>query len=362
MSGSSLDGLDIAFCTFQLNEKKELTYWNLEQAETFSFSEKWQSRLLHLPNQDAMAFAQTHTYFGHYMGEMVNKFIDKYKINPDFIAVHGHTIYHYPDKRMTIQIGDGAALSAVTGYPVINNFRTQDIALDGEGTPLAPIADQYLLSEYDFFLNLGGIANVTAKTDDHYVAFDIGPANQILNILANQLDLEYDKNGAIAATGKMIPELKNTIDELPYFQQEYPKSLDNQWISKHVVTFYLDNENTVEDKLHTACWQLADQITKSVQHILKKEKMNRPGYRMIVSGGGAMNGFLMQCIKEACKIIPTLKVEIPDQNLVFFKEAILMALMGVLRVENIPNCLSTVTGAKRDTIGGGIFQGWRKKI
>ena len=164
MSGSSLDGLDIAFCELKITDSNSNIDWTLIKAETIPYPEKWQNRLINLPKQDGFIFAQTHTYFGHFLGELVNQFISKHQIDPDFIASHGHTIFHHPDKRLTVQIGDGAALAATTGYPVINGFRTQDIAINGEGTPIAPAADRYLLKGFDFYLNIGGIANITCDT------------------------------------------------------------------------------------------------------------------------------------------------------------------------------------------------------
>ncbi|MEL6926427.1 MAG: anhydro-N-acetylmuramic acid kinase [Bacteroidota bacterium] len=229
MSGSSLDGLDIACCQFTINPKASdrtdfLVDWHLAQAATIRFSEQWQGRLAYLPAQDALTFAKTNTYFGHYTGELVNAFLQKFDLKPDFIAAHGHTIFHYPDKRLTVQIGDGAALAATTGLPVVCDFRTHDIAIDGEGAPLAPLADQLLLPGYDFYLNLGGIANVSASIGDRFVAFDIGPANQVLNALANQLDIEYDDEGKIAASGEVITTLLHEVNDIAYFRKMYPKS------------------------------------------------------------------------------------------------------------------------------------------
>ena len=179
MSGSSLDGLDIAFCKFKV-ENDIVLNWELLKAETIPFSEMWYSRLAHLPTQSALVYAKTHVYFGHYMGELVIDFMSRNNILPDFISSHGHTIFHHPDKRMTAQIGDGGALAATTGLMVVSDFRTQDIALGGEGTPLAPAADKYLFNGYDFYLNIGGIANISCNANGKMIAFDIGGANQVL--------------------------------------------------------------------------------------------------------------------------------------------------------------------------------------
>lgn len=361
MSGSSLDGLDIAFCEITW-DGYSVGNWQLIVAETLTFSEKWTSRLFNLPVQNALTFAQTNVYFGHYLGELVNRFIKMHQVEPDFIASHGHTIYHYPDRRITVQIGDGAALAATTGYPVICDFRTQDIAIDGEGAPIAPIADKLLFQGYDFYLNLGGIANITCAMPQKYVAFDIGAANQVLNILAHELELPYDDNGAIAATGQVHTELLQAVHQVPYFQKKYPKTLDNQWVAQHIFPLYLNLDIPTADKLKTACEQLAEQVALSIQMIIQNEDLQQDSYKLLATGGGVFNTFLMQCIQEHCKKVGHIEILIPSDEVIQFKEAILMGLMGVLRVENQVNCLSSVTGARRDTIGGAIYQGWKKQI
>lgn len=361
MSGSSLDGLDIAFCEMTW-DGNTISDWQLIVAETLEFSEKWATRLFNLPLQNALTFAQSNVYFGHYLGDLVNRFIKTHQVEPDFIASHGHTIYHYPDKRVTVQIGDGAALAAKTGYPVICDFRTQDIAIDGEGAPIAPIADKFLFGAYDFYLNLGGIANITCAMPDKHVAFDVGAANQVLNILAHELEQAYDHNGEIAATGNVHIDLLNAVNSIPYFQKRYPKTLDNQWVAKHIFPLYLESEIPTADKLRTACEQIAIQVAQSVQAILKKENLQKKNYRMLATGGGAFNGFLMDCIQTQCLKIADIEVIIPADEIVQFKEAILMGLMGVLRLENQSNCLRSVTGARRDTIGGAIYQGSKKFV
>jgi len=164
MSGSSLDGVDIAYCHFQVERKEGgiiVHDWSLQVAETIAFPERWYNRLYNLPTQNALIFAKTHTYFGHFLGECVLDFVKNHQVQPDLIASHGHTVFHEPHNRMTIQIGDGAALAATTGYTVVNNFRNQDVAINGEGAPVAPIADKYLFAGHDFYLNLGGIANIS---------------------------------------------------------------------------------------------------------------------------------------------------------------------------------------------------------
>ncbi len=366
MSGSSLDGLDIAFTKFVVNTTADALHiddWQLLAADTLPFSEQWQARLLHLPRTEALAFAKTHTYFGHYTAELVNGFLKKQNIDPDFIAAHGHTVFHYPEENMTTQIGDGAALAALTGYPVISDFRSQDVASGGEGAPLAPLADKLLFSEYDFFLNIGGIINISCNANGKFVAFDITAANQLLNALALQLGQAYDAKGVLAARGEVIERVLEDAAKLPYFSQPYPKSLDNQWVRKHILPFFVHPRRSVEDRLRTSCEHIAQQTAQALAQIVKAEKLDdQKNYRLLVTGGGAFNTFLVQTLQKHCQKILDIELIVPEKNVVEFKEAILMGLMGVLRLENVPNCLQTVTGAQRNVIGGAVHQGWKKQV
>jgi len=364
MSGSSLDGLDIAYCSFDVEkEGQELVVhdWAILTADTLAFSEAWEARLSQLPTQNALNFSKTHTYLGHYMGAMVNDFIDQYQIEPDFIAAHGHTIFHDPMGRMTIQIGDGSALAAVTGFPVINQFRLQDIAIDGQGAPVAPIIDKYLLPGHDFYLNLGGIANITCVQADKILAFDICPANQLLNALANQLNLAYDEDGQIARVGTILPDLLKTINRANFYRTSYPKSLDNEWSKTAILSEIEQDNKAIPNQLCTFVEHIAYQIAFAIKQVIRKEQVPPKAFSLLATGGGAFNTFLMERLQAHCKEI-AVEVIIPSDAIIQFKEAALMAWMGVMRVENIPNVLKTVTGAKRDSINGAIHQGWKKMI
>lgn len=354
MSGSSLDGLDLAYCHISIEDNA--VEWQLLQAETIEYDEKWQARLKELPYQNALAFAKTHTYFGHYMAQLVNQFTKKYDLKPDFIASHGHTIYHHPDRRFTTQIGCGAALAALTRTTVINDFRTQDIAIEGEGTPLAPIADKMLFAGYDFYLNLGGIANISADIHGKFVAFDVTFCNQILNALAARIGMSYDANGAIARSGTPLQTLINEVQNISYFYKKYPKSLDNQWIVTELLPLFstTNDVKSVANALHTACHLVGMHIRDAILQIEKKENLpTKPLRNMFVTGGGAKNTFLTETIAHYCK--PKVEVVVPKPQIVDFKEATLMVLLGALRLLERPNCLSSVTGASRDTVGGAVY-------
>lgn len=367
MSGSSLDGLDIAYCAFEVEqlETNELYVhdWEILAAETIAFSQTWCDRLSQLSDQNALVFAKTHTYFGHYLGDIVSDFILRHQLTPDFIASHGHTIFHDPMGRMTMQIGDGAALAAITGFPVISNFRNQDIAIDGEGAPVAPIVDKYLLPGHDFYLNLGGIANITCVLPQKTVAFDICPANQLLNALANKLNLEYDEGGQIAAAGQVLPDLLKRINKGDFYGKSYPKSLDNAW-SHTAILSQLEDQTPVAipNQLCTFVEHIAYQIAFAIKQVIRKEKAEKENYSLLATGGGAFNVYLMERIQAHCRKIAEVEVVIPNPDIIQFKEAVLMAWMGLMRVENMPNVLQSVTGAKRDSINGAIHQGWKKMI
>jgi anhydro-N-acetylmuramic acid kinase len=357
MSGSSLDGVDLACCRFELDAQKKdnpVTDWEMEVAETIPYPGAWQDRLRQLPSSDAATLCKADTALGHYLGRMVKDFMARHELRPDAIASHGHTIFHFPEAATTLQIGAGAAIAAETGLTTVDDFRAMDLALGGQGAPLAPIADLYLFPKFDCWLNLGGIANITVRRkDQQLIAFDIGGANQVLNALVAPLGLAYDQDGQLAATGKLIPKLLEKADALPYFQKKYPKSLGNDWVQDTLLPIYLEEKGSTADKLYTACRQLARQIARSVEEILP-EAAKQPHARMLATGGGALNTFLIGLIREECAKVCSLEAVIPQLEIVQFKEAALMALMGALRLTGRPNCLSSVTGARADAMGGCI--------
>lgn len=354
MSGSSLDGLDIADCQFMINDAHEILSWEILRGETIAYSQDWQDRLKNLPQASALTLAQTDVAFGELIGTMTKSFMDKYQVKPDFIASHGHTVFHFPEQKLSLQIGDGAAIAAATSCRVLCDFRTQDMALGGQGAPLAPTADQYLFGEYDCCLNLGGIANISVKTPKGYVAFDICGANQILNALVEPLGMEYDDDGRIAAKGQLLPDLWAAAYQLDFFSQEYPKSLGNDWVQAQQVQAFVNHEGQLADKLHTATRLIAQLIADHIKKVRIKEQLDQASISLLITGGGAFNSFLIECIQAACG--PQVDIQIPSPTVIGFKEALLMALMGVLRMRQQPNCLATVTGALHDSINGALYE------
>lgn len=344
MSGSSLDGLDIAYCEFVKNKN-----WKYEiiVAETINYNPVWRKKLSFAHKRSKSEISDLDIAFGKLSGLKVKFFIKKYALKPDFISSHGHTIFHQPEKKFTLQIGNGKTIASVCGLPVICDFRSGDVKLGGQGAPLVPIADKILFSNYKFCLNLGGIANISFDDDsNHRIAFDICPVNIILNTLANQLEKQFDKDGKIARSGKIQLPLLQQLNSLCFYQLSPPKSLGREWIEKEYFPILNFSDIPVRDKLRTVCEHIAIQISLVINAIPKHSNS-----KLLITGGGAYNKFLLQRISELvdCKIV------LPDDKTIQFKEAMAFAFLGVLKTRKETNILKSVTGAKKDSSGGKIF-------
>ncbi len=360
MSGSSLDGLDIALCQFQINEKarkpKEyIQNWSILKAETVPFDDYWLEKLKTGMQESGLGLLLLHTEFGRYCGQKLSTFIKRLPEKPDYVASHGHTLFHLPNQGLSFQLGCGATMAAQCGLPIISDFRMMDVAMGGQGAPLAPVADKYLLREYDFFLNLGGIANITVLNDQEVLAYDICGANQTLNALARLNGHGYDDRGHVAASGKVLEDLLQQSFRQQYFQQSFPKSLSNEWVENNQTALYLQSQEPVNDRLKTAAVQIARLIAWEVKNLAQKYLFSKNNYRLLATGGGAYNDHLIALLTEECQKngCPT-EVVVPDNLLVEFKEAALMSLLGLLRIQEKPNCLSSVTGARSNSIGGAV--------
>ncbi len=353
MSGSSLDGLDIAYCRFTVSSNNEWSF-EIEQADTVPFTGEWVQRLKLLPTATAKELAEAHANLGNYFGGLVASFIKQHQLQGkvDLVASHGHTIFHFPAQKFTLQIADGAAIAAQTGVPVVCDFRTTDIALGGQGTPIVPIGDKLLFSDYRFCQNIGGISNISAKTNRGMIAFDICAANQVLNHLAALLGLDYDEDGNAAAQGKLNEKLLQQLNRLHFCNQIYPKSLDNSFSTLQVLPVIEQFDIPVQDKLHTYCEHIAIQTALHTQTISKREDLNvSAADKLLITGGGALNRFLAERIGTHTN----LQIVVPEKQIVQFKEALVIALMGVLRLRNEVNVLASVTGAVKDSVGGAMF-------
>ncbi len=352
MSGSSLDGLDIALCEVTGEEDGGFNY-SLIRAITVEYGQELVSRLSRVAENSFEEIAILDKDLCLAWGEAILDFLKNSKEKVDFISSHGHTIIHIPEKGVSKQIGNGGYLSALTKLPVISDFRIQDVALLGQGTPLVPIAEMHLFSGYDFYLNLGGIANLTYQ-DPSFRALDICPCNQALNHLANNLGLAFDQDGQYSRKGKVNKQLLNDLNSCEYFHQIEPKSLDNQWIKKNFLTKF-DLKDNIEDQLRTTCECIVMQIVSFLNSQGAKHG------KVLVTGGGAKNKFLMELLANALDGL-NIEVVVPDEQLIDYKEAILMSFLGYLRFLGVPNVLSSVTGAKSNNIGGAIYDVYGKLV
>lgn len=356
MSGSSLDGLDIAFVHF--HEKGGNWIFDLEYADCVPYTPEWVNKLQSAIHLNALEYQLLHAEYGHLTGEMVNAFIDKNHLHyqVQFIASHGHTTFHVPHKRMTAQLGDGAAIAAETGIPVISNLRNLDVALGGQGAPIVPIGDKLLFGHYAYCLNLGGIANLSAHQEEKYVSFDVCPANRVLNLLAGRMNRDYDPGGQMASTGRLNEALLEKLNRLPYYALPYPKSLSNDFGNETVFPLVIGEESDINHALHTYCEHIAIQVRSAVERIERDFNRSSQPVKMLVTGGGALNSYLVSRIQMLLEP-HQVELEIPDEHIVQFKEALVMAFMGVLRWRDENNVLSSVTGALRNSIGGAIWMG-----
>lgn len=341
MSGTSLDGLDIAYCEFIDDHN-----FNLIAAETIPYPAAWQKRLAELPLASAEEYALADVELGHYFGEKINEFRSKYEGRVDCIASHGHTIFHQPERRLTSQIGDGNAISAITGLPVIYDFRRLDVALGGQGAPLVPIGDRLLFGEYDCCINLGGIANISYEIDGQRIAYDISPCNMALNYLAGKQGLTYDRNGETASQGEVITSVLARLETLEYYRVPTPKTLGKEWFEQRFLPELTPFESqSLPNLLRTVTEHIAIRLADAILH------SGTTIHKVLITGGGANNQFLLELLKEK---IGNIEIVSTDPRIVDFKEAIIFALLAYLRLNHKINTLASVTGASRDSIGGVI--------
>jgi anhydro-N-acetylmuramic acid kinase len=353
MSGSSLDGLDIAFAEF--HENAGIWSFEIRAADCYAYSPEWKERLQHAVSLPALDYQQLNADYGHYLGREVNRFIEENNLQYQvgLIASHGHTTFHVPSKKMTAQLGDGAAIAAETRLPVVSDLRALDVALAGQGAPIVPIGEKLLLKDYSVFLNLGGIANISFNLPERYTAFDVCPANRVLNLLAGLDNKEYDEGGQMAAMGNVHEGLLKKLNDLEYYTYPSPKSLDNNFGTDTVFPLIASFALPHTDALRTYVEHIAQQIRLAIPDSARLQNLNR---KVFVTGGGAFNTFLMERLSEALRDLD-MELVVPDEAIVKYKEAVIMGLIGVLRWRQEYNVISSVTGAERDSIGGAVWIG-----
>ncbi|HSO86221.1 MAG TPA: anhydro-N-acetylmuramic acid kinase [Draconibacterium sp.] len=339
MSGTSLDGLDLIAVEFHLTNGKWT--FNIDASETISYSKEWTEKLKNAPSLTREKLIVLDSEYGRFLGHEINRFIKVNNFTPDLIASHGHTVFHQPHKHFTFQVGNGADIAAVTQIAAVADFRTGDVVLGGQGAPLVPVGDRLLFSEYHYCLNLGGFANISFEKNKKRIAFDICPVNMILNYFAEKQGLEFDTDGEMGRKGKVDNQLLQKLNQLDFYHIKPPKSLGREWVETIFMPVMNTSEITEEDKMRTVYEHVAQQIGKTTSG--KGE--------MLITGGGTFNTFLMERISH----FTSTKIIIPAKEIINFKEALIFAFLGVLRIKGQNNCLSSVTGAPRDHSSGVIF-------
>lgn len=354
MSGSSLDGLDMAFAEF--HEVSGKWSYEIKAVACYPYDKEWIAKLKNVTTFQALDYQLLHTAYGHYIGNLVNRFIEEKHLEHQvqLIASHGHTTFHVPAKKMTAQLGDGAAIAAITSINVVSDLRAMDLARGGQGAPIVPIGEKLLLGDYAYFLNLGGIANISINDPQKYRAFDICPANRVLNMLVDN-QKGFDEGGMIASSGKINDDLLSVLNGLDYYRLPFPKSLANDFGTDVVYPLITDKNLEQADALRTYVEHIAVQIKKAIQ-LVPQVKDDSTTAKLLATGGGAHNDFLIQRIKHH---LSELNVEliVPSKELVDYKEAIIMALIGILRWREENNVMASVTGARMDSISGAVWIG-----
>ena len=333
MSGTSLDGVDLAYINF---EKKESWSFKILFSETISYSIDWVNKLkkgFYLNENELISLNESYTDL---LATIILEFIEKYSlVNIDAICSHGHTILHQPENGFTLQIGNLPKLGSLLNYPIVCDFRVQDVVLGGQGAPLVPIGDQLLFSNYDYCLNLGGFSNMSFEYNGNRIAYDISPVNTVLNYYVNQLGLEYDNKGKIAKSGLFDKDLFEKLNQISFYNEPFPKSLGIPIIE----SFSLPIETILRTFVEHIAFQIAHNCSSNTKTIL-------------ITGGGAYNEFLIERIQY---YLPKIVLVVPDKQLIEFKEALIFGFLGVLKLRNENNTLASVTGAIRDHSSGVIY-------
>lgn len=338
MSGSSLDGLDLALCEL-VHDVGDWSF-NIQEARTVPYDAPFQQRLKEAMHGPALELARLHRDLGDRIGMACRQLLNGRPV--DLIASHGHTLFHRPEEGLTMQLGCGARIAAITGTTTVCDLRTMDVALGGQGAPLVPLGEQLLFPRHKAFLNIGGICNIALHGAERVTGYDVCIGNQALNALANEAGLPYDQDGTLARSGRTIPELLDALNALPFHHQAPPRSLGREWFDEHVRPMIMASEHSIVDRTAAVVEHIAQQLAAALAFA------EGP---VLATGGGAHNGFLV----ERLRTLASTSIDVPDRLTVDYKEALVFALLGVLRVRGEANTLSSVTGAQRDSTGGAVY-------
>lgn len=344
MSGSSLDGLDIACVRF--SGTQENIQWEMPvPPTTVPLPQHLLTNMKLLHSATDAQVEELHLALGEFYGKAVSSFCTMQSVEIDLVASHGHTVRHKPHEGYSLQIGDGDKIAQYSGIPSVTQFRSIDIQKGGQGAPLAPVVEHYLFGEYKLFLNLGGIANISLHRPEKVIAFDVCPANQLLNHLSNMLGSPYDDKGAIATRGNSNQALLQELNSDPYHHLAFPKSLDNNYVRNNFIRKLDKSTIAVEDKLATCVQYIAEALKREIAAIIKGDNINE----ILVTGGGAYNDYLLDLLQQE---LGSIKLVLPKDDIIQHKESMLMALCGYLFLNKKPNSFASATGASEDTING----------
>lgn len=340
MSGTSLDGIDLAYVAF---EKGENWRFKILEAETVPYNGDWRRKLSEAISLDDTELAALNEEYTKFLSGVVSNFLRKYQITHlDAICSHGHTVKHRPEDAITLQIGNLPALARDIGETVICDFRVGDVELGGQGAPLVPIGDQLLFPEYEYCLNLGGFANISTTPNGVRLAYDICAVNTVLNFLCQKIDLPFDNNGEIAASGELDQELFERLQKIPFYGLRPPKSLGIEWVNENIYPLF-EGYNSISSLLRTYTEHAAEEIANEFRDSSEE--------KVLITGGGAYNTFLIDEIRRRTST----EIVVPASEVINFKEALIFAFLGVLRLRGEVNVLSSVTGASKDHSSGNIF-------
>ena len=342
MSGTSLDGVDLSHIHFTNKDGK--WFFEILESETIPYGEYWLSQLKNAVTFSDDKLVELNENYTDLLSNIILTFIKKHTIkNLDAICSHGHTILHQPQNGYTLQIGNLPKMAKIINQTVVCDFRVHDVKLGGQGAPLVPIGDRILFSDYEYCLNLGGFSNISFEENNTRIAFDISPVNTVLNFYANRFGLDYDDKGNIARSGKINSELLAELNALDYYKKPFPKSLGFEFVKETVLPLLEKYSIPIEDKMYTFTEHIAMQVGNVLDGKVGK---------LLITGGGAYNDFL---IERTQQYLPKIEIIIPNATILEFKEALIFALLGVLKLRGEVNVMSSVTGAKIDHCAGFIY-------
>ena len=344
MSGTSLDGLDLALCCFSRSNEK--WYYKILKTQTVKYPAAWEKQLMYAHHLQGDALIKLDKAYGAFIGNSINNFLKNRSEQVHLVGSHGHTVFHDPAQKINLQVGDGNMIAAITGITTVYDFRSFDIALNGQGAPLVPAGDELLFNEFDYCLNMGGFANISFKKANKRIAFDICPVNTVINKYSRLLGYTFDKDGHLAREGNVDRRMLDKLNALPFYQKTPPKSLSREWLENTFFSLLEAEGHPPEDVLRTVYEHIAIQLKVVLDN-------GNSGNKVLVTGGGAFNEFLMDLIREKTNK----NIIIPEHQLVEYKEALIFAFLGLLRYNNEVNCLASVTGAERNSCSGVVVNG-----